>query len=257
MADLMAGKDEEEDEKRPTHSPGVDHVFNGGLPCVGAILLSAMEGTGKTTWLWGLLHKLAVEQGRRSLYCSSEQSPSALRRQFERLELSPSKDMIIVSQPDRDGIISIIEKEEPEIVVLDSLHEVENITDESGFSMASGTGPAVTRVAKEIRRLSEELKFFAFLVGHMNNDGTMAGSAHLRHAVDGTLEISRSGDKRDPKRFLHFAKCRFAPTDRQALFLMGDRGMVDKGPFYEREDGRSPEDLGDDGNPKRRRGQLN
>lgn len=236
MADLMAGEDSADEEKRLIHSPGVDYITDGGIPRVGAVLISAKEGIGKTTWLFGLLHKIAEEQKVKTLYISSEQGGKGLRSQFKRLNLKPSQRMIVLNEVDKDSIIRHIEKIQPEVLVTDSLHEIENVTDESGYSMASGSGPAVTRVAKEIRRLADDLGFFAFLVGHMNNDGTMAGSAHLRHAVDGTLGITFVTDKKDPRRIMQFEKCRFAPTDRQALFHMTERGMIDKGPLIERPD---------------------
>lgn len=235
-ADLMAGEDEDEEGRLVTGWSGLDHVCGGGLPKVGAILLAAREGVGKTTFLVGLLHDVAERLKEETLYITSEQSTQGLRRQFRRLDLKPSSRMVLVSTQDRDGIIGVIEKRRPRIVVLDSLHEVENVTDETGFSMSSGGERAVTRVAKEVRRLAEEEGFFVILVGHMNNDGTMAGSAHLRHAVDGTLTIERIGPDSDPRRIMFFKKCRFAETGRKALFRMGERGMRDCGPYADDED---------------------
>lgn len=233
MADLMAGKDDDKtDGKRPTGSPGFDHICDGGLPKVGGILVSAMEGLGKTTWLFGLLNLLAEKLQLKTMYISSEQSGKGLRRQFARLGLPPSKRMLVLAEQDAEAIVEAIEDADPDVVAIDSVHDVEGVRDESDYDLSSGGAGAVTRVAKTIRRLSEEMGFFAFLVGHMNNDGTMTGGSHLRHEVDGTLRIDCVTNKKDPRRILSFEKCRFAETvNRSALFLMGKEGMRDCGPL--------------------------
>lgn len=233
-ADLLANlEDDETMQKRQTGMAGLDWVFDGGLPYFGAILLCAKAGTGKSTFLWEMLRWLAKKKVS-TLYISSEQSLKDLGRQFARLGSVPAKYMTVHAETDRDGIISAIEKCEPEILVLDSLHEVEGVTDESGYDMASGGPNAVTRVAKEIRRLSTELEFLAFLVGHMNNDGTMAGGSHLRHAVDATLVLRPGEDEKDPRRILEFeGKTRFGPRGRRGLFMMGEKSMKDCGPLKE------------------------
>lgn len=233
MADLMAGEDDDAtDGKFPTGSPGVDHVFVDGLPKVGAVLISAKEGLGKTTWLWGLMHLLADRHKRKTLYISSEQASKGLKRQFRRLDLKPTERMIVLTEADADAIYRAIEREDPDFLVLDSVHDVEHVTDENTNDLTSGQSAAVTRVAKEIRRLAEEMGFFAFLVGHMNNDGVMAGGSHLRHEVDGTLTIEPVTTKEDPRRILQFEKYRLGPIGHKALLVMGEKGMTDRGPWH-------------------------
>lgn len=244
--DLMASLEGDDSvKKRVTGMTGLDWVFDGGLPMFGAILLCAREGTGKTTLLYELFRKLAAMKVD-TLYISTEQSLKDLGRQFSRCGPAPAKHMTMHSEIDRDAIIRCIEKQNPQVVAIDSLHDIENVTDESGFSMASGQPSAVTRVAKEIRRLTAELQFLAFLVGHMNNDGTMAGGSHLRHALDASLVLERSDNKKDPRRILQFqGKSRFGTLGRKALFLMGEAGLTDKGPLREGDD--DDDDGGDGG----------
>ena len=118
------------------------------------------------------------------------------------------------------------------------------ITDEDGYSMASGSDRAVTRVAKEVRRLADELEFLVFLVGHMNNDGSMAGSAHLRHAVDATLTLQYKTDDKDPHRILCFEKkTRFGTPGRRALFVMRKDGLKDLGPYEDDDEAQEPETI--------------
>ena len=231
-ADLMAGEDDEDQGKRPCGLPGVDWVFDGGLPYFGTALVCSPGGSGKSTFLWELLKKVSTKE-RGTLYLSSEQSLKSLRRQLKRCG-PPPVHMTVHAEQDYDKIIRTIEKEQPKILVLDSLHHVINITDEAGFNLAAGSPTAVTHVAKSIISLTSELEFLAFLVGHMNNDGTMAGGAHLRHAVDGTLVIRRLNPliQKDPRRILEFEnKSRFGEIGRRALFEMTKDGMKDRGPM--------------------------
>lgn len=232
QADLMAGKEEPDEKKRPTGLSGVDHVFDGGLPRVGTILICSPAGSGKTTWLWGLLHKIAEEQKQKALFLSTEQATRGLRRQFKRLPLPPSRHMVVCSESDHEAILRIVEKGEPDLFVLDSLHDVEGVTDENAYDLASGGASAVKRVAKEIGHLAEEMGFLAFLVGHMTNEEALAGGSHLRHEVDAVLVLRYFTDDTDPRRILEFrGKSRFGEVGRQALLQMEEGGMRDLGPL--------------------------
>ena len=242
--DLMANfQGDDSMEKRPTGMAGIDHVFDGGLPFFGAILLCAFEGSGKTSFLWELFMALARKKVD-TMYISSEQSEKHLARQLARCGEAPAKHMTVLSQNDRDSIMRALGKQAPKVVAIDSLHEIEGITDEDGYSMASGSDRAVTRVAKEVRRLADELEFLVFLVGHMNNDGSMAGSAHLRHAVDATLTLQYKTDDKDPHRILCFEKkTRFGTPGRRALFVMRKDGFKDLGPYEDDDEAQEPETI--------------
>ena len=73
-----------------------------------------------------------------------------------------------------------------------------------------------------------------FAIGHVNNDGTVAGGANIRHMLDATLVLRRGSNDKDPTRILQFeGKSRFGPIGRQARFEMRNSGMVDCGPIKE------------------------
>ena len=217
--------------KRATGWPGFDWVFDGGLPMFGAIMICASSGTGKSTLLWHLLCLLAQHKVD-DLYISAEQTLRDLGRQFSRFGPAPSKHMIVHAETDRDSILSTIEKLRPRVVVIDSIHAVEGITDSEGFALATGGVTAVSQLGRDIKRLASELEILIFAVGHMNNDGTVAGGANVRHMLDATLVMRRGINDRDPKRVLEFdGKSRFGPIGRQALFEMREDGLIDKGPL--------------------------
>lgn len=240
-------------EKRVTGLAGVDHVFFGGLPVVGSVLLCAREGIGKTSWVFDLLMTVRI----RSLFLSTEQSKEDLIRQFSRFGAGriarASKYMSIESLTDLDDILAVVEDYKPQILAVDSLHDIEGVTDDNDKPLASGREGAVTRAAKLLHRLARRLELFAILVGHMANDGTMMGGAHLRHAVDGVLGLYPMSEREDdPRRLLRFrGKSRFARLGHQALFRMTDDGFRDCGPWVEkRKDDNDPSPGG--GRPLRR-----
>lgn len=219
--------------KRPTGMAGVDWLFAGGLPFFGVILLCGGEGCGKSTWLWELFAAVG-EAGVSSLLISSEQSLEDLGREFARCT-PPPECMHLVSETNKESIFEKILEYDPEIVAIDSIHDVENVTDEQENLLTSGNQAAVTRLAKELKRLAPRWKKLIFLVGHMNNDGSLAGGAHLRHACDATLVLSRSDDEADPRRILQFkGKTRFGRLGRRALFEMADTGLKDCGAVEEK-----------------------
>lgn len=217
-------------ERISTGLRGFDWVFGGGF-CPGkTVSFCGGEGSGKTSLLWRVFIALA----KRKVLCllnSSEQSVDDLVEQFARFGPVPQKYFLVVHQTDRDKILRLLERESPQVFALDSVHDVDNVTDESGFSLSSGGERAVHFVAKEIRRLSRELGCASLLNCHMNSDGTMKGGTSLRHEVDGTLMLERPPEEDDPQRFLKFKKYRYAPPNRKARFQMLDNDFKDCGPL--------------------------
>lgn len=226
---------------RPTGLLGVDHIFGGGLPAAGTILLSAKEGTGKTSFLWELFLTLAAQRVR-ALYVSLEQGKKQLVQQFARFGQAriaqAGRHLKIDSQKDLPEVLDSLEHGRPQVAAIDSVHWVQGIRDDHGQPIKSGTANAVERVARDIKTLSDELGLLVFLVGHMNNDGTMSGGHALRHAVDATLGLHRmTAHLRDPRRFLRFeTKTRFGEMGREALFKMTENGFKDCGPILDSAD---------------------
>ncbi len=230
---LFSHEETETETKRVTGLNGVDWVFDGGLPRVGVILLACKEGSGKTTWSWQLARHYAGKLKLNALYQSSEQTPAGLRRQFKRLG-DLNSNFLIHCAEDKEILFRNVEQERPDLWILDSVHHVTGVMDDADYNVASGGHRAVTILAKEAGKLAEDLGMLVILIGHMTNDGDMAGGSHLRHAVDATLTLTRTEDKRDPRRILEFwGKTRFGDATRRALYIMGPTGLVDNGPLLE------------------------
>ena len=234
-------------DKLPTGLAGVDHVFDGGLPKVGSILLCAPAGTGKSTFLLVLFRELAA-QGVSSLYINAEQTLTELAQQFAWLGKFPKK-MLMHHATDRDDIIETIEKYRAKVYAVDSLHDVRNVTDASGYELADSGTRTVSHVGAELRALAGKRGAVIFAIGHVNNDGTIAGGANVRHKLDAVLTLrqwpglTERQRETDPRRILQFeGKTRFGRRGRRALFEMRDDGLVDCGPLIDDESGVDQDD---------------
>ena len=216
-------------KKTPTGSDGLDWVFDGGLAQAGACLLCAEQGCGKSTLLLETFRRLAL-RGVETLYISAEQTLKDLARQFAWLGKFPAKHMMFHAETVRDKIVESIEKSCAAVCAVDSLHAVGEVTDEDGFSMSPGGVAAVSQLGRDLKRLAGEREVFIFAVGHVNNDGSVAGGANVRHMLDGTL-VMRRPNQRSPRRTLEFeGKSRFGPVGRVAKFEMVENaGLVDRG----------------------------
>lgn len=240
--DLMrAFAEEEAGAKIETGMPGVDWIFDGGLPAFGggAILLAADAGAGKSTLLMTLFRLLALMKYN-SLYVSAEQDLKDMRRQFARIGKFPSSHMLLHHACDQDDIVKAIEETKADVYAIDSLNTVENVTDIDGNSFANGSVPANIQLGKTFRKLAKEREAIIFCVGHVTNDGTIAGGSTVRHNLDATLVmrywpgLTQQQKDSDPRRILAFeGKTRFGPRGRRALLEMTETGLEDKGPLID------------------------
>lgn len=219
-------------EKTPTGLEGFDWILGGGLLKGKAVAFCGMEGAGKTSFLFKLAQS-CERQKLRMILCSSEQVPEDLAVQFERYGKIPKRYVSLVHRKDCDKILQLLDEERPRIFALDSVHDVEGITDEDGCGLASGGSRAVHRMAAQVRDVSRDAGAFSMLVCHMNVDGTIKGGTSLRHEVDGNLMLERPADENDVQRVLRFKKYRFAPPKRRSRYMALDNDFKDCGPLVD------------------------
>src|SRR5206468_2504537 len=118
-----------------------DRVLGGGIVPGSAILVGGDPGIGKSTLLLQVGHCLA-KAGRKTLYISSEESLGQIKLRADRLGLagsvgtadptalgqlqSPkeSAGLLVSSLANLDIITNTIEKERPQVVVIDSIQMV-------------------------------------------------------------------------------------------------------------------------------------
>ena len=118
-----------------------------------------------------------------------------------------------------DEICGLIEKEKPELVVIDSIQTMRCMD----LSSSAGTVSQVKESAARLLAVAKKQEIPMFIVGHVNKDGAIAGPKVMEHIVDTVLYFE--GDKMLPYRILRAAKNRYGSTNELGMFDMTGQGL--------------------------------
>lgn len=206
------------DESRiKTNIKELDRVLGGGIVKGSLVLVGGDPGIGKSTILLQMCRNL-VHTGTNILYISGEESLSQIKMRAERIGHF-EKDMLLLCDNDMDNISEAIQKNKPEVVVIDSIQTM--VVDE--ISSAPGTVTQVREVTARLMQLSKQNNIAIFIVGHVTKEGTVAGPRTLEHMVDSVLYFE--GDRSNGFRILRGVKNRFGSTNEIGVFNMSEKGL--------------------------------
>ena len=194
----------------------LDRVLGGGLVKGSLVLLGGEPGIGKSTMLLQICQYLGKDHT--ILYVSGEESVRQIKLRANRLHVD-SENLYLLADNDCEQICSVIVKEKPEIVIIDSIQTM-NI---SGISSAQGSVTQVRECTNMFMRTAKSEEIPMFIVGHVNKDGAIAGPKVMEHIVDCVLYFE--GDQHMTYRILRAAKNRFGATNEIGVFEMMDRGL--------------------------------
>ena len=121
----------------------VNRVLGGGIVLGGVVLLSGEPGVGKSTMLLQLCG--AISNQHTVLYITGEESVRQVKLRAARLKV-PQDNIYLAAENDVDEICGLIEKEKPELVVIDSIQTMRCMD----ISSSSGT---VSQVKESAARL--------------------------------------------------------------------------------------------------------
>lgn len=196
----------------------LDRVLGGGLVQGSLILVGGDPGIGKSTLLLQVCKNLA-DQKRKLLYISGEESLIQIKLRAQRLG-SFTDSLQLLCETNLDMIRNILEKERPEIVVIDSIQTMYS----EEISSAPGSVSQVRQATSVFMQLAKGLEMSIFLVGHVTKEGVVAGPRVLEHMVDTVLYFE--GDRHAAYRVLRGVKNRFGSTNEIGVFEMGDKGLI-------------------------------
>lgn len=208
-----------ESSRESTNIGELDRVLGGGLVKGSAILIGGDPGIGKSTLLLQTMCTLA-DKNLNCLYISGEESTNQVRIRAKRLNLEQSKLRLASATCITDIIKSII-KEQPNVVVIDSIQTVFN----PEMASASGTVSQVRSCGNELITLAKTRNIIMLIVSHVNKDGQIAGPKVLEHMVDTVLYFE--GDKEYQFRILRSIKNRFGAANEIGIFEMHDCGLME------------------------------
>ena len=196
----------------------LDRVLGGGLVKGSLVLLGGEPGIGKSTMLLQICEYLGDDHT--VLYVSGEESVRQIKLRAERLGVA-NENLYLLACTDCEQICSVIVKEKPEIVIIDSIQTM-NI---SGISSAQGSITQVRECTNLFMKTAKSEEIPMFIVGHVNKDGAIAGPKVMEHIVDCVLYFE--GQRNLSYRILRSIKNRFGSTNEIGVFEMIDKGLVE------------------------------
>lgn len=208
------------DEKQRYHTglKELDRVLGGGVVRGGLMLIGGDPGIGKSTLLLQICAHLS--ETLRILYVSGEESEGQIKLRADRLNVL-SDNLYILCENDLDTVLQCVQDQKPDLLIVDSIQTMNWIQ----VASASGSVTQVRECTSAIMRVCKKLGVPAFIVGHVNKDGAIAGPKVMEHIVDCVLYFE--GDRHSSYRLLRCVKNRYGSTNEIGVFEMGDKGLVE------------------------------
>ncbi len=213
---LLSELDSQEEIRFSTGVGELDRVLGGGAVRGSIVLVGGAPGVGKSTLLLQLCGLIGGQE--KILYITGEESRRQLKMRAARLCVDEGA-IYVLAETDLSEITDAIDTLEPTVVIIDS---IQTMFDQE-VAAAPGSVSQVRSCTMAIMRLAKTAGFTAFVVGHINKEGSIAGPKVLEHMVDCVLYFE--GEQSMAYRILRAAKNRFGSTNEIGVFEMGDRGL--------------------------------
>ena len=213
LTEISTGKE----ERIPTGIGELDRVLGGGIVPGSLTLVGGDPGIGKSTLLLQVCRMLSTA-GHQVLYISGEESLRQIKLRAVRIG-EFNENLSLLCETNLDIIRAVMEKEKPEMAVIDSIQTMYN----EEVSSAPGSVSQVRESTNVLMQIAKGMGISIFIVGHVTKDGNVAGPRVLEHMVDTVLYFE--GDQSMSYRILRAAKNRFGSTNEIGVFEMEDSGL--------------------------------
>jgi len=193
-----------------------DRVLGGGLIKGEVVLITGSPGIGKSTFLLQLSQEYAKIGN--VFYVSGEESPRQIKQRAERVNVK-SENLYILNDTNIEKIESIILKEKPRVVIIDSIQTLysENV------NSIPGSVTQIRETTLKIIEIAKKNEIAFYIVGHVTKDGKLAGPKLLEHMVDAVLQIE--GEENSYFRIIRSIKNRYGSTNEISIFDMKENGI--------------------------------
>ncbi len=209
-----------DEERYSTGIKEMDRVLGGGIVKGSLILVGGDPGIGKSTLILQLCESVKLNAG--ILYVSGEESVNQIKMRAERLGVK-SGNLMMVSETDFGAIKKTIERDKPQLVIIDSIQTMFN----DDLTSAPGSVSQVRDVTSGLMRMAKDAGIAVIIIGHVTKEGAIAGPRVLEHIVDTVLYFE--GERHLSYRVLRSVKNRFGSTNELGIFEMRDCGLVEVG----------------------------
>lgn len=183
------------------------------------VLVGGDPGIGKSTLLLQVCRNLS-EHNIKVLYISGEESLQQIKIRAERIG-NFGDSLKLLCETNLDTIKAVIDREKPQIVVIDSIQTMFN----EEVSSAPGSVSQVRESTGVLMQIAKGMGISIFIVGHVTKEGVVAGPRVLEHMVDTVLYFE--GDRHAAYRILRGVKNRFGSTNEIGVFEMRQDGLVE------------------------------
>ena len=194
-----------------------DRVLGGGLVQGSLVLIAGDPGIGKSTILLQSSGELC-KQNKKVLYVSAEESASQIKLRADRLSISHDN-LYIYPQTNFESIKYQIEKERPDIVVVDSIQAIYS----TDIQSSAGSVSQIRECCNSLMQIAKQENITIIVIGHVTKEGNIAGPKVLEHMVDTVIQFE--GDKYKSYRILRAVKNRFGNTSEVGIFEMSEHGL--------------------------------
>jgi DNA repair protein RadA/Sms len=211
--------DEVESSDTPRMCVGIqefDRVLGGGLVAGSLILLGGDPGIGKSTLMMQMALRLSEQA---VLYVTGEESVHQIKLRADRLNAGSARHIKLLAETNLDLILDVIERGEPDLVIVDSIQTMYR----PGLESAPGSVSQVRESTALLLRLAKTKGIPIFVVGHVTKEGVIAGPRVIEHMVDTVLQFE--GEAHYSYRMLRSLKNRFGSTNEIGIFEMHDTGL--------------------------------
>lgn len=206
-------------DRIPTGSREMDRVLGGGIIESSLVLVGGDPGIGKSTLLLQVADHVS-KKNLKVLYVSGEESGEQIKLRADRLGLGEGE-LYVLSETNIDIIKEMVEKEEPDLLILDSIQTIYS----PEVVSAPGSVSQVREVTAMVMRMTKVRDMASFIVGHVTKSGAIAGPRVLEHMVDTVLYFE--GERHFSYRILRSVKNRFGSTNEIGIFEMREQGLVE------------------------------
>lgn len=144
----------------------VDRVLGGGLVLGSVVLIGGDPGIGKSTLLLQMLSRLGEDA--RVLYVTGEESAEQVALRAHRLGATSGR-VRLLAETRVEAVLSVLEHENPQVVVIDSIQTL--FTDV--LQSAPGSVSQVRESAAQLVHYAKNKGASLFFVGHVTKEGAL------------------------------------------------------------------------------------
>lgn len=216
---LLSGVKSETEIRLSSGIKELDRVLGGGIVPGSLVLVGGDPGIGKSTLLLQTCREI-VNQGKKVIYISGEESKEQIKMRAERLGAF-SGELLLLCETNLDLIEDVVNKHKPDIIIIDSIQTIYK----EDISSAPGSVGQVREATGTLMRMAKNTGITIFIIGHVTKEGMVAGPRVLEHMVDTVLYFE--GDNYASYRVLRAVKNRFGSTNEIGVFEMQNAGLVE------------------------------